>query len=99
MKRIIGFWLSSVVGLPSESSSKTYPESGDTRDMIHSINYVIAYLSTFIKLQRGDLIIFGTPAGVGAGIKPYPIFLKNGDIIELEIEGLGKQKHKVIDQN
>ena len=39
-------------------------QNGNTRDMIHSINYVIAYLSTFIKLQRGDLIIFGTPAGV-----------------------------------
>ena len=74
-------------------------QNGNTKDMIHSINHVIAYLSTFIKLQRGDLIIFGTPAGVGAGIKPNPIFLKNGDIIELEIEGLGKQKHKVIDQN
>jgi 2-keto-4-pentenoate hydratase/2-oxohepta-3-ene-1,7-dioic acid hydratase in catechol pathway len=74
-------------------------QNGNTKDMIHSINHVIAYLSTFIKLQRGDLIIFGTPAGVGAGIKPNPIFLKNGDTIELEIEGLGKQKHKVIDQN
>jgi len=41
-------------------------QNGNTKDMIHSINHVIAYLSTFIKLQRGDLIIFGTPAGVGA---------------------------------
>ena len=74
-------------------------QNGNTKNMIHSINHVIAYLSTFIKLQRGDLIIFGTPDGVGAGIKPNPIFLKNGDTIELEIEGLGKQKHKVINQN
>ena len=74
-------------------------QNGNTKDMIHSINHVIAYLSTFIKLQRGDLIIFGTPDGVGAGIKPNPVFLKDGDMIELEIEGLGKQKHKVIDQN
>jgi 2-keto-4-pentenoate hydratase/2-oxohepta-3-ene-1,7-dioic acid hydratase in catechol pathway len=74
-------------------------QNGNTKDMIHSINHVIAYLSTFIRLQRGDLIIFGTPAGVGAGIKPNPVFLKNGDTIELEIEGLGKQKHKVINQN
>jgi 2-keto-4-pentenoate hydratase/2-oxohepta-3-ene-1,7-dioic acid hydratase in catechol pathway len=50
-------------------------------------------------LNRGDLIIFGTPDGVGAGIKPNPVFLKDGDIIELEIEGLGKQKHKVINQS
>ena len=74
-------------------------QDGNTKDMIHSINYVIAYLSTFIKLQKGDLIIFGTPDGVGAGIKPNPVFLKDGDIIELEIEGLGKQKHKVINQS
>ena len=73
-------------------------QDGNTKDMIHSINYVIAYLSTFIKLQRGDLIIFGTPDGVGAGIKPNPVFLKDGDIIELEIEGLGKQKHNVRKQ-
>jgi 2,4-diketo-3-deoxy-L-fuconate hydrolase len=74
-------------------------QNGNTKDMIHSINYVVAFLSTFIKLQRGDLIIFGTPDGVGAGCKPNPIFLKNGDTIELEIEGLGKQNHKVINQN
>ena len=73
-------------------------QDGNTKDMIHSINYVIAYLSTFIKLQKGDLIIFGTPDGVGAGIKPNPVFLKDGDIIELEIEGLGKQKHNVKKQ-
>ena len=74
-------------------------QDGNTKDIIHSINYVIAYLSTFIKLNRGDLIIFGTPDGVGAGCKPNPVFLKDGDIIELEIEGLGKQKHKVINQS
>ena len=73
-------------------------QDGNTKDMIHSINYIIAYLSTFIKLQKGDLIIFGTPDGVGAGIKPNPVFLKDGDIIELEIEGLGKQKHHVRNQ-
>ena len=73
-------------------------QDGNTKDMIHSINYVIAYVSTFIKLQKGDLIIFGTPDGVGAGIKPNPVFLKDGDIIELEIEGLGKQKHHVRNQ-
>ena len=73
-------------------------QDGNTKDMIHSINYVIAYLSTFIKLQKGDLIIFGTPDGVGAGIKPNPVFLKDGDIIELEIEGLGKQNHNVRKQ-
>ena len=73
-------------------------QDGNTKDMIHSINYIISYLSTFIKLQKGDLIIFGTPDGVGAGMKPNPVFLKDGDIIELEIEGLGKQKHHVKDQ-
>jgi 2-keto-4-pentenoate hydratase/2-oxohepta-3-ene-1,7-dioic acid hydratase in catechol pathway len=74
-------------------------QDGNTKDMIHSINYIVSYLSTFIKLNRGDLIIFGTPDGVGAGIKPDPVFLEDGDIIELEIEGLGKQKHKVVNQS
>ena len=74
-------------------------QDGNTKDMIHSINFILAYLSTFIKLQRGDLIIFGTPDGVGAGIKPNPVFLKDGDIIELEIDGLGKQKHTVVNQS
>ena len=74
-------------------------QDGNTKDMIHSINYILAYLSTFVKLQRGDLIIFGTPDGVGAGIKPNPVFLKDGDMIELEIDGLGKQKHRVVNQS
>jgi len=74
-------------------------QDGNTKDMIHSINYVIAYLSTFIKLQRGDLIIFGSPDGVGAACKPKPVFLKDDDIIELEIDGLGKQKHTVVNQS
>ena len=74
-------------------------QDGNTKDMIHSINYIIAYLSTFIKLQKGDLIIGGTPEGCGVAMKPNPVFLKGGDIIELEIEGLGKQKHNVINQN
>ena len=72
-------------------------QNGNTRDMIHSINYVISYLSTFIKLYSGDLIVFGTPNGVAAG-QTNPVFLKNGDTIELEIEGLGRQTHNVRDQ-
>ena len=72
-------------------------QNGNTKDMIHSINYVISYLSTFIKLHSGDLIVFGTPNGVAAG-QTNPVFLKNGDTIELEIESLGRQTHNVRDQ-
>ncbi len=71
-------------------------QSGNTRDMIFNVAQIVAYVSRFVTLMPGDLIATGTPAGVGAGIKPEPVFLKVGDEVRLSIEGLGEQRQRVV---
>lgn len=66
-------------------------QKGSTQTMIFNCHYLVHYLSQFMTLEAGDLINTGTPPGVGLGMKP-PQYLKNGDIVELSIEGLGSQK-------
>ena len=66
-------------------------QDGNTSTMIFSPTYAIHYISQFMKLEAGDLISTGTPPGVGLGMNP-PLFLKGGDTVELEIDGLGRQK-------
>lgn len=66
-------------------------QDGNTDDMIFNVPFLISYVSQFMTLLPGDVISTGTPAGVGLGFKP-PIYIKAGDIIELEIAGLGKQR-------
>lgn len=63
-------------------------QQGNTRDLIFNIPYVIHELSQGITLGPGDIILTGTPAGVGMGFTP-PKWLKHGDVIECEIEGIG----------
>ncbi len=70
-------------------------QSGNTKNMIFNVNYLISYLSKFMSLQQGDLITTGTPPGVGMGMKPQ-VFLKSGDDIKLTIDCLGEQSSKVI---
>jgi len=69
-------------------------QNSSTSDFIFKVQHVIAYLSTFMTLEAGDIISTGTPAGVGAGLKP-PRYLKPGDVVELGIEGLGEQRQIV----
>jgi 2-keto-4-pentenoate hydratase/2-oxohepta-3-ene-1,7-dioic acid hydratase in catechol pathway len=64
--------------------------------MIFPVAECIAYMSRFITLHPGDLLITGTPPGVGEGQKPEKIFLKPGDVMELGITGLGTQRQDVI---
>jgi 2-keto-4-pentenoate hydratase/2-oxohepta-3-ene-1,7-dioic acid hydratase in catechol pathway len=71
-------------------------QTGHTRNMIFNVAQLIAYVSEFMTLYPGDLLITGTPAGVGLGQKPAPIFLKAGDVMHLGIEKLGEQKQKVV---
>ena len=71
-------------------------QKSNTSDMIFTVSQIISHLSHFMALRPGDIIATGTPEGVGIGMKP-PVFLKNGDIMELEIDFLGSQKQKVID--
>jgi len=71
-------------------------QTGNTSTMIFPVADCIAYVSRFITLHPGDLLITGTPPGVGEGQKPDKIFLKPGDEMRLGIAGLGEQRQKVI---
>jgi 2-keto-4-pentenoate hydratase/2-oxohepta-3-ene-1,7-dioic acid hydratase in catechol pathway len=70
-------------------------QNGSSKLMIFKPDYIVYYLSQFMKLEAGDLISTGTPPGVGLGFNP-PIYLKRGDKVILEIEGLGTQKQDFI---
>jgi 2-keto-4-pentenoate hydratase/2-oxohepta-3-ene-1,7-dioic acid hydratase in catechol pathway len=70
-------------------------QTGNTRTMIFTVRQIIAYLSQYVTLFPGDLIITGTPPGVGEGKKPAPIFLKPGDEMTLMISKLGTQSQRV----
>ena len=70
-------------------------QTGNTSTMIFTVAQIIEHLSGLMTLHPGDVIITGTPPGVGLGMKPKPKFLKPGDTMELGIEGLGVQKQKV----
>lgn len=65
-------------------------QNGHTKDMIFKPNYLIAYITQFMTLLPGDIVSTGSPAGVGFGYKP-PVFLREGDMIESGIDGLGTQ--------
>ncbi|MCB1341797.1 MAG: fumarylacetoacetate hydrolase family protein [Pseudooceanicola sp.] len=71
-------------------------QTGNTSTMIFTVEQIIAHLSTLFTLHPGDVIATGTPPGVGLGIKPTPVFLKEGDVMELTIDGLGKQRQTVV---
>ncbi|MBB4085091.1 fumarylacetoacetate hydrolase family protein [Sphingomonas carotinifaciens] len=71
-------------------------QTGNTRTMIFTIRQLIAYVSRYITLYPGDLLITGTPPGVGEGKKPQAVYLKAGDVMELGIAGLGTQRQDVI---
>jgi 2-keto-4-pentenoate hydratase/2-oxohepta-3-ene-1,7-dioic acid hydratase in catechol pathway len=66
-------------------------QTGTTRNMIFSIAFLVSYISTFMRLIPGDVVTTGTPAGVGLGRNPQ-VFLKAGDVVELGVEGLGRQR-------
>lgn len=70
-------------------------QESNTRELIFSIDFLIFHLSRFVRLSPGDLIFTGTPSGVGAGRKP-PVFLKPGDQLEVEINGLGVLTNPVV---
>jgi len=70
-------------------------QTGNTRTMIFNLKQVISYVSRFVTLSPGDLVITGTPPGVGEGKKPQAICLKPGDEMRLSISKLGAQVQKV----
>jgi 2-keto-4-pentenoate hydratase/2-oxohepta-3-ene-1,7-dioic acid hydratase in catechol pathway len=71
-------------------------QDGNTDDLIFDIPTLVAYISSFMTLMPGDIISTGTPSGVGMGIKPAPIYLKPGDVVELGIDGLGCAQQTVV---
>lgn len=70
-------------------------QNGNTRTMVFKPSFLVHYVSQFMSLHPGDIISTGTPPGVGMGQKPEPIYLEPGDVMELGIEGLGRQRQVV----
>ena len=98
----LGPWLvtSDEVGDPANLSmwldvNGVRRQDGSSKTMIFKPHFLVSYLSQFMSLQPGDVITTGTPPGVGMGIKPEPIFLDVGDVMELGIEKLGSQRQVV----
>ena len=71
-------------------------QTGNTKTMIFDCEHIVWYCSQFFVMNPGDIIITGTPPGVGLGMKPSPVFLKVGDVVTLGIQGLGEQRQKVV---
>jgi 2-keto-4-pentenoate hydratase/2-oxohepta-3-ene-1,7-dioic acid hydratase in catechol pathway len=76
-------------------NGKTFQNS-NTSNLVFKIPFLVHYLSQFMTLLPGDVISTGTPPGVGLGIKPQPIYLRAGDVVELGIEGLGTSKQVAV---
>ena len=70
-------------------------QTGNTATMIFTVAKIVAHLSELMTLHPGDVISTGTPPGVGMGKKPNPVYLKEGDVMELWIDGLGQQRQMV----
>jgi 2,4-diketo-3-deoxy-L-fuconate hydrolase len=71
-------------------------QDGNTANLVYKVPYLVHYLSQFMTLMPGDIISTGTPAGVGLGQKPEPFYLKEGDVVELGIDGLGTSRQKAV---
>ena len=98
----IGPWLVTADDVPNPQKLNLWcdvngerMQDGTTKKMIFPIKEIIAYVSKFMTLKPGDLVITGTPVGVGLGMKP-PKFVKAGDVMELGIDLLGTQRQTVV---
>lgn len=70
-------------------------QDSSTSDMVFTVRQIISHMSQFMELRPGDIIATGTPEGVGMGMKP-PRYLRPGDVMELEVEGLGAQRQETV---
>lgn len=70
-------------------------QNGNTSQMIYHVEEIIAEISKFVTLEPGDVILTGTPAGVGKGMNP-PVFLKDGDEVKVSIEGIGTLSNRFV---
>jgi 2-keto-4-pentenoate hydratase/2-oxohepta-3-ene-1,7-dioic acid hydratase in catechol pathway len=71
-------------------------QQGTTANMVFGAATLVSYVSQFMTLLPGDVISTGTPAGVGLGMKPSPVYLQPGDVVELGIDRLGRSRQKVL---
>jgi 2,4-diketo-3-deoxy-L-fuconate hydrolase len=71
-------------------------QKGTTANMVFGVANLVSYVSQFMTLLPGDIISTGTPAGVGLGVKPEPVYLQPGDVVELGVDGLGQSRQKVV---
>jgi 2-keto-4-pentenoate hydratase/2-oxohepta-3-ene-1,7-dioic acid hydratase in catechol pathway len=83
----LGMWLTVNGELRQQST---------TANMIFNVPQLVSYVSQFMTLLPGDVISTGTPAGVGLGMKPAPVYLKPGDLVALGIDGLGESRQHVV---
>jgi len=72
-------------------------QKSSTVNMIFEVPALVSYVSQFMTLLPGDVISTGTPPGVGLGMKPSPVYLQAGDVVELGIEGLGESRQRVVE--
>ncbi len=82
------------LGLWLEVDGNRY-QNGSTSDMIFGVAHLVSYVSHYMRLMPGDLILTGTPSGVGMGLKPQ-VFLKHGNVMRLSIDSLGMQTQHVV---
>ncbi len=99
----IGPWLVTADEVPDPHAIDLWLEvtgrrvqNGSTRNFIFGVPTVVSYISQFMALEPGDIVLTGTPAGVGLGQKPTPWFLKPGDVMRLGATGLGEQTQTCV---
>jgi 2-keto-4-pentenoate hydratase/2-oxohepta-3-ene-1,7-dioic acid hydratase in catechol pathway len=73
-------------------------QNASTSSLIFDVATLVSLLSEAVRLQPGDVIVTGTPSGVGLARKP-PLFMQHGDVCEVEIEGIGILKNPVVDES
>jgi 2-keto-4-pentenoate hydratase/2-oxohepta-3-ene-1,7-dioic acid hydratase in catechol pathway len=71
-------------------------QDSNTNDLLFGVRELVSFLSQGTTLEKGTVILTGTPAGVAMGMKPTPLYLKDGDVVEVKIEGLGSCKNQMV---
>jgi len=86
-------------GLKIESRlNGTVMQSDSTANMMFPLAETLVYLTKGMTLMPGDIILTGTPSGVGHARKPEPVWMKPGDTIEVEVEGVGVLRNGIVDE-
>jgi 2,4-diketo-3-deoxy-L-fuconate hydrolase len=85
--QVLGMWLTVNGAMRQEST---------TANMIFGVPVLVSYVSQFMTLLPGDVISTGTPAGVALGMKPAPVYLRAGDVVELGVDRLGRSRQEVV---